>query len=209
MSKINQAYDFICEKIQQGAFKPGFLLKERDIAKELDISRTPVREAFRRLEENGIVTFIPYRGVSISNYSREEIIQLYRVRIALEVLAAEICAEQENEELINRLEEVLGLAEIATAERNILEIRNVNRKFHNSIIEFTKNPFLINKLRDLQAKIDLCMMRSLSNTGRPSYTLEEHKLITWALKNKNKQLAEQLVRFHIEKSLDNVLLNYS
>jgi len=208
MSKINQAYDFIFNGIQQGAFKPGYLLKERDIAKELDISRTPVREAFRKLEENGLVTFIPYRGVSISAYSKKEIIQLYRVRIALEVLAAEICAEQKNKNLIIQLRNILDLAEDATKREKIIEIRNINRKFHNAIIEFTNNPFLVNKLRDLQAKIDLCMVRSLSNTGRPSNTLEEHKLIALALKNNDKSKAKELIKFHIEKSLENVLLNY-
>lgn len=209
MNKIDYAYEFIYSRIQNGFFQPGLFLKERDVAEALKISRTPVREAFRRLEENGLITFVPYRGVQVSNYSKEQIKQLYEVRICLEVLAAEICANKPNKDLIKNLEVILETAEEVTNSEDIVYLRNTNRDFHNTIINYTENPFLIAKLKDLQTKIDICMMQSLSNVGRPSHTLEEHKLIVWALKTQNKELSKEIVRYHIEKSLTNVLLNYN
>lgn len=205
--KTKNAYDYIYSKINQGEILSGETLTERNIAKMLNMSRTPVREAFRKLEQDGIVTFEPYKGVRVISYTKEKVEQLYSVRTALEVLSIEVCVKKENAVLVNTLNNLLKNAEQAVFHQDIIKLREINSLFHSEIANFTNNPYLISNLKNLQTKIDMLMTKSLSNRGRPQQNIEEHQLIVWAIQEKNVNLAKSLVEHHIKKSLENVLKN--
>src|SRR5690625_332587 len=205
--KTENVYEHIYLSINQGKILPGDTLTERNIAAKVDVSRTPVREAFRKLEQDGIVTFEPYKGIRVMSYTKQEIAHLYSVRGALEVLSVEICVQKENEILINSLNQLIEKAKQAVTENNIIKLRDINSNFHSQIAQYTQNPYLISTLNNLQTKIDMFMTKSLSNKGRPQKNIEEHQRIIWAIQEKDIELARSLVKFHIKKSLENVLYN--
>ena len=148
--KTKNVYDYIYFGINQGEIQPGDTLTERNIAAKLDVSRTPVREAFRKLEQDGIVTFEPYKGIRVNSYTKEEIEHLYNVRVALEVLSIEICTKKDNAVLVTTLNTLLENAKQAVEDNDIIKLRDINSNFHSEIAKFTQNPYLISTLNNLQ-----------------------------------------------------------
>lgn len=156
-SKQCVAYNYLRSAILTGRFPPEKPLVEREICTKLNVSRTPVREALRRLGSEGLVDFIPNRGVFVSGLSKDKALQLYEMKEALEGMAAKLCAERCSEEAIARLSDCIATHR-EYANRNELEIAvDLDLRFHVLLVESCGNPLL-----EQHAKSLLLQTRRLS-----------------------------------------------
>lgn len=205
--KTDSVFDHIYSGIKKGVIKSGETLSERSLATELNVSRTPVREAFRRLEKYGLVEPKPHKGVKVISFSIDRVKQLYQVREVLEGLGARILAENANPGNIEKLEILLNEASEAAKNEDIKLLRNINSQFHSELARSTNNLYLINTMQTLQSHISVCMATSLARTGRPMENIEEHHLILDAIKRKDPDFAEAVTKYHVRTSMENVLKN--
>ena len=175
------------------------------MAESLGVSRTPIREAIRRLEEQGLVTYTPHKGVKVITLSVEKVAQLYEVREILEGLAARNLAQVHTPEIIEELNGYIVLAEKEALENNVRELSNINSQFHLALAKFSKNVYLEIIMNMLQTQIGLMMSTSLSYTGRPLKNIEEHKMILEAIKSGDGDFAESIAKHHVRNARDNAL----
>lgn len=206
MKKTSLVFKKLHELITSGYFRPGENLKEREVAEMLGVSRTPVREAFNKLELDGIVINKGRKGMMIPKFSYNEVKNLYTVREYIEGLAAKTVAENRNEKIINDLYSNIQQAKKAGNENNRQEQIAINGDFHKLIAEHTNNSYITNIFRSLQSSINLMRSTSLSVEGRLSSNVEEHLLIVKAIEIGDAELAEKQARTHIKNSLQHVLI---
>ena len=161
--------------IIDGTLKPGERLMEVQLAEDMGVSRTPVREAIRKLELEGLVLMIPRKGAYVSGISSKDIADVFEVRAALESLAAGLAAEriteQELEDLNRFMVEVTINAEIGDLEKVIKS----DTDFHDQIYRASRNSRLVQIINNLRDRIQRFRSASLAHPGRIKETLEEHK----------------------------------
>jgi|GEM_PF-73199 len=193
-------YQKLRNAIIDGYFKPGDALIERILSKEMQVSRTPIREALRKLELEGLVTTVPYRGVMITELTLEDVNQIYEVHEVLHARAAVLATRFATAETLQALDrcikEVAELLNLGETEKMIMN----NRLFHNIIYEASRNIYIIQMLNNLNAKIALLRVKTLSNPERAKQNIEEHIKIYNAIKNRDEKLAEQVVTEHIRNA---------
>ncbi|MFP7443013.1 MAG: GntR family transcriptional regulator [Bacillota bacterium] len=203
--KGNSVYDHLSNAIRSGVIKAGQTLTERGLAQQLGVSRTPIREAFRKLEEHGLVKYEPHKGVKVITLSLERVIHLYQVRELLEGLAVRTLTELNDQEAIGELSAYIESAEKEAAVNNIKEMSIINTKFHLALARLSGNGYLEDIMYMLQTHISLMMSTSLSHTGRPVENIEEHKMIINAIQSKDADLAENVAKYHVRQARDHAL----
>jgi len=194
------AFEKIKEAIIKGHFKPGEKLVEQTLAQEMGVSRTPVREAIRRLEAEGFVVSIPRKGVVVSRADKEEIVQLYSIRAELEGLAARWAIENADEDDIQKLDEAISRMEEAAASGDLDGVVQSNTLFHDAIAQASKSRILCTLLKTLQDNIQRFRFQSLHLPGRPEAALAEHKEIVAAIKEKKTEEADRLLKEHLQNA---------
>ncbi|UOR13699.1 GntR family transcriptional regulator [Halobacillus amylolyticus] len=203
--KTDKVFQYIYDGIKTAEFPPGKMLTERGIVKKLGVSRTPVREALRRLEKYGLVESEPHKGVKVISMTKDRIKHLYQVREVLEGLGARLLAENRDEEAISVLNNLLADAEEAVKVGDIDTLSTINSNFHMEIARISGNSYLINVLTTLQSHIQLVMVTSLSNKNRPPQNLKEHRMIVDAIESWDPELAEAVIKSHVRKSYNKAL----
>lgn len=203
--KKNLVYDYLYNAIRSGDIKAGQTLTERDLAEKLGVSRTPIREAIRRLEEHGLVTHEPHKGVKIITLSLEKVKQLYEVRELLEGLAVRNLSKLHTPEIISELNRYIERAEKEATENNVIELSQINSQFHLTLARLSGNLYLETIMNMLQTHIGLMMSTSLSRSGRPLENIEEHKMIIAAIKSGDGDYAENIAKYHVRSSRENAL----
>lgn len=199
-------FEKIREDILNGRYITGDKLVENKLAEELGVSRTPVREALKQLELDGLVENIPNRGVVVNGISREDIDDILTMRLCIESLVGQWAAERISENEIKELEEIYDLMEFYTAKDDVEKIFELNTKFHETIYTSTKSRYLESVLKDFQLFIKTARNNSLKSQGRLSFALEEHKAILEALKSHNVEMTRVALLYHIEKSNKNIII---
>lgn len=194
------AFEKIKEAIIKGHFKPGEKLVEQTLAQEMGVSRTPVREAIRRLEAEGFVVSIPRKGVVVSRADKEEIVQLYSIRAELEGLAARWAIENADEDDIRKLDEAISRMEETAASGDLDGVVQSNALFHDAIAQASKSRILCTLLKTLQDNIQRFRFQSLHLPGRPEAALAEHKEIVAAIKEKKTEEADCLLKEHLQNA---------
>jgi len=190
------------ETIISGYFRPGESLSEREIANMLGVSRTPVREAFQRLEKEGIVIYTPNKGVTVPSFSKKQFIDIYNVREYMEGLSARLLAEKQDKHVLEKMRENV---QMAAKENDIKKQAIINGVFHQLMAESSENPYLINIYQTLQSKISLIRSTSLSYQDRLKTNNIEHIQICDAIESGNGDLAEHVTRSHIRNSMKSAL----
>jgi DNA-binding GntR family transcriptional regulator len=187
--------------IMAGELLPGHRLLEVELAKELAVSRTPIREAFRRLATEGLVRATANRGVVVHTVTLEEASHVYAVREALETLATRLAARHASSELVEELEESLGRAELAALRDDHRAMALENNAFHDRIARASGNPVLGRMLELLRGQIDLVRVALWSRApGRPRVTLRQHRRILQALRQGKGDAAAAAARLHLRSS---------
>jgi DNA-binding GntR family transcriptional regulator len=199
---VHETVDWIRERIRRGRFVPGQRLVEADIIRELATSRSRVREALQRLSTEGLVTIEEFRGASVKTFSRDEVRQIYRVRMALEGLAAGEFAAADAPQLKNRL------AKLQT-ELNAIEhtgdherFARLNDEWHRLIIEGSGNEYVRMFVERLKVPIYRLLFSTFYNARRIDKANEGHQRITDAIVHGRVKEAERFMREHIAEGLE-------
>jgi DNA-binding GntR family transcriptional regulator len=200
-----KVYRALKTEIIKGSLKPGTKLSEGKIAKQMEVSRTPIREALRELAAEGFVKISPNQGVVVSNASVEDVQEVLQIRGVLEGLAARLATKMINEEEIKELEKYQKRMEYYTNKDNVLAFSEMDAEFHELILNICGNNRLIQIRKNLSDQAHRYRIRSLSVPGRLKYSLKEHQEIVEALKRKNSEQADRLSQKHIENVLANIL----
>lgn len=191
------AYDTIKEAILSFRLKPGEDLVESDLAAQLNISKTPVRDALLRLEKEGLVVKIPYRGASVSDVNQQVMNEIFEIRTALEGLATRQAATRMSEAEIAQAAELVEQHEQALNRADNDEASRLNRRFHEMIVQKTPNKWLKQILANLDEH--LRRYRTLSNfqKGRLGKSILEHRRILDAIRNRQPEEAEEAMKEHL------------
>lgn len=195
-------FETLRDAIITQVLKPGERLMEIQLADEMGVSRTPVREAIRKLELEGLVVMVPRKGAYVAGVSMKDIHEVYEVRSALEMLAVTLAAERITEEELDALErQVLRESEEEKADDGDLDsIIYIDSSFHDIIYQAAHNQRLVQFINILQEQLQRFRAASLSKPGGSKTALEEHKKIVEALSERNGDLASKLARDHIENA---------
>lgn len=202
LSLGERAYRRLRESIVQGMLPAGRKISERSIATELGISAQPVREALRRLEQDGMVVTLPRRGTVVAEVGPAQLAELGRIRAALEGVACALAAERVDAAAIATLAAILGRMQAGTEARDTEALDEANEEFHAVIHQATGNLFLIRSLASLREYDHLGRHRAVGSTPRDlPKALAEHRGIVAALKKHDPALAEARMRQHVLRSL--------
>ncbi|MGI6550907.1 MAG: GntR family transcriptional regulator [Syntrophomonadales bacterium] len=198
-------FEALRDAIIKGILKPGERLMEVQLAEELGVSRTPVREAIRKLELEDLVVMIPRKGAYISGISMKDIADVFEVRAAVEALAAGLAAERITDEELEELERILvKKAEIIEA-NDLDRLVEIDTQFHECLYQASRNAKLVQIINNLSEQIHRFRSTSLASPGRMKEALEEHRKIVEAISERNIALAQSLAQEHIENAENRML----
>lgn len=190
------AYERLREDIRSGALPPGARLTETEIAERLAISRTPVREAIRRLEAEGLVDHQPRSGAVVRRLDYPEIMELYEMRTVLEGTAARLAARAASP---MELEELTAIyAEMAQATGNPDRLVGLNRLFHTRLLDAARNRFLLRSMAAVESTLLILGPSSLGDPARARAAVAEHEAVLRAVNARDGAGAEAAMRTHME-----------
>ncbi len=190
----------IREAIINGTLKPRERLMEIQLAEDLGVSRTPVREALRKLEIEGFIVMVPRKGAYVADLTFKDIADVFEIRSALEALAAALAAERITNEELEEMERLLVQKAEAITNEDIDKVVLVDTKFHEAIYKASRNERLTNIINNLREQIQRFRATSLAYPGRMKASLDEHRSIVEALQARDVKLSRKLAGKHIENA---------
>jgi DNA-binding GntR family transcriptional regulator len=205
--KGSDVYALLRQAITTGRFVPGQRLSERELAGQYNVSRTPVREAFRHLIQEGLVVYKPNSGYRIIPLSEELAKNILVVRETLESMAARLAVQRDPKGTAETMAKTIAKARLAYREGRLSELIAANQSFHQALVGSSGNSVLEAMYRTLQGYIGLMMSVSLSWPRRPVETIREHGEVIRALKSGNPDAAEKAIRHHVCSAYAGVLKN--
>ncbi|SMB89442.1 transcriptional regulator, GntR family [Thermanaeromonas toyohensis ToBE] len=198
-------FETLREAIITGQLKAGERLMEVQLAEEMGVSRTPVREAIRKLELEGFVVMIPRKGAYVADISTKDIADVFEIRAALEALAAALACERITEEELEELERLLVRVAECVEKNDLETLIQVDTQFHDVLYRASRNDRLVQIINNLREQIQRFRTTSLATPGRMRETLEEHKALVEAIAARNVELAQRLAQEHIENAENRML----
>ncbi|MBR0643721.1 GntR family transcriptional regulator [Plastoroseomonas hellenica] len=196
---VDQAADSIVAAAARGAFLPGDRLVEAEIARDLGISRVPVREALRLLESQGIVVSTPYKGVRLMAVTNDAAGGFARMRIALEALAVRECVERGPAAGIVGMRAANGALRIAARRRDRSSLIMADHDFHAALFQSSGNPALINVWRGLSGQMAVLWGLVYGNVVPTAILIEEHQAVLEAIERRDADRAAAAVASHLER----------
>jgi len=200
-----RAYEQIENAILTGELKPRERLVESDLAARLGMSRTPVREALRRLEERGLVHILPHRGAVVSDISAAEVDSIYAVRIHLECLASRLACERFSPEGIQRVEEMEAAYEAEAARKEMRSLMRANDRFHDAIYMAAENPCLFDLIQQLRRQVHAVRFYAWAQPERIARSLAEHREMLQALRLRDAGRLTEVTRDHLRVAKESYL----
>ena len=202
-----QVFDKIRSDILNGKYKRGEELVESSIGKELGISRTPVREAFRQLELEGLVQLVPNKGAFVTGISEKDVRDIYLIRARLEGLAARMAAKNITPELLEAMEETVVLSEYHAKKEHYEQVCEMDSKFHKLLYKASGSRILEHTLTDFHQYVQRVRMASIMQKRRMEKSNDEHGAILTAIREHDEEKAELVATRHISNTVEN-LKNY-
>ena len=184
--------------ILEGDLKAGQRLMEVQLAEQLGVSRTPIREAIRKLELEGLVVMLPRKGAYVANMSFKDLIDVLEIRSSLEGLAASLAAERLREEDISDLERVAKEFEKSVREADIDNVLKKDVEFHEKIFLMANNKKLYQLITSLWEQVHRFRVTYVSNYDASLSLVDEHNRILEAIKSGDCELAKKYATEHIE-----------
>lgn len=203
-SLAKKAYEAIRNSILSGDWKIGEIYNEKSIAADLGISRTPVREALLELASQGLIIFLPRRGLMVNRFTRRDVDEIFELRKAIELAAVVKIAKASPPFDLFEIEESLLKQRKAAKEKDYPAFMEADRLFHTYFSKLTNNRRLIAILENLRDMIHLMGTKALSLEGRAVDVIEEHQAILEAVKKGNVAEAHGAMESHLEKSKEAV-----
>jgi DNA-binding GntR family transcriptional regulator len=196
-SHADSVYEAVKRDILSGALAPGATLREEELARRHDVSRTPVREALGRLEAEGLAARHQGSGLLVTELGPDEIVDLYVLREALEGLAARIAASRRTETDLARLEVVTRLGQQAVQERDIPRAGKMNTEFHLLMWRIAGNRPLLRAINGVHEAVQRFHHNTLNYPGRLEQSAEEHVALLEAIRKRDEVGAEQIAIKHV------------
>lgn len=197
----------IRDDILSGKYSQNEELKEVTIGNELGVSRTPVREALRQLELEGLVNIIPNKGAYVNGITAKDIHDIYMIRSYLEGLCARMACENITDKQMEEMDEIVYLSEFHTRRSHEGQIFELDSKFHELLYEASGSRILYHLLSDYHQYVQRIRKASLSSMIRASHTNEEHIAIFEAIREHDADKAENLAHEHIKNTIKNISEN--
>lgn len=199
-----RVYNTIRDRILSGDYHENEELKENTIATELGVSRTPVREALRKLELEGLVNIIPNKGAYVTGITKKDIHDIYMIRSYLEGLCAKLACENITNAQIEALEEILYLTDFHARRSHFDQIVELDNKFHDLLYKASGSKILNHVLSDFHQYVERVRKITLSRPYRAEKSSKEHAAIVEALKKRDEQFAETLAHEHMMNTIQNL-----
>jgi DNA-binding GntR family transcriptional regulator len=193
------AYDQLFKAIEDGSLRPGDRLLETELATRFGVSRTPVREAIRRLEADGIIEHKPHVGAVIRTLGQQEIVELYEMRIVLETTAATMATKHASAAEIRTLESLN--TDMQAVAHDPVQVAAINRQFHFCIMQAARNQFLAQSYQALSHALILLGKTTLETEARVATVSTQHANIIAALSSGDDTTAGKAMQIHMEASL--------
>lgn len=191
-------HEWLRDAIRDGRYQPGERIREAEVAVRLNVSRTPVREAFRRLQADGLLVLTPWRGAEVAQLDRNQVVELYAMRRALEGTAAGLAADHATDAEIDHLFDLIK--QDKAAEGDPTRQLEINRAFHQALYAAAHNRYLLKALNALADSLALLKSTTYEVPGRAAAALGEHDTIAKAIRNRDAEGAERETRAHIESA---------
>ena len=199
-----RVFNKIREDILSGKYSQNEELKETSIGAELGVSRTPVREALRQLELEGLVNIVPNKGAYVNGISEKDIHDIYIIRSYLEGLCARWACEHITQDQIDELEEIVYLSEFHAKKEHHEQIVELDNKFHQLIYEASDSKILNHVLSDFHHYVQRIRKITLSSDNRAANSNKEHTAILDAIRQRDGEKAEFLAHEHIMNTIKNI-----
>ena len=202
-----RVFQKIREDILSGKYQEHDELREAALGKELGVSRTPVREALRQLELEGLVTIIPNRGAYVTGISQKDIWDIYSLRSLLEGMCARWAVEHITEEQLDEMEEIILLSEFQLKKGSGFsaeQITALDGRFHDVLYEASGSRILSHVLTDFHSYVQPARKSSVISEDRARKSIREHKQILRAIRDRDAEMAEQLANEHILHVMQNL-----
>ena len=213
LSQNRPIKEVVYESLRKTLIESKIPIGERFIEKEysdrLNISRTPVRESLKQLESEGLVKYIPRTGVVVNRITKEDVIEIYEIRSHMDFLVATEAMKHIQQSDADKIYKLLDQTEIANKENNLEEVVRLFSLFNTELYALSKMKILPNIISTLNNYLHKFRKISIADKTRREKAIVEHREITKAIVNKDRDLAEVIIKKHLYDSLDVVLLEIS
>lgn len=195
----------IREDILSGKYKEHEELKEVAISEELGVSRTPVREAFRQLELEGLIQMVPNKGAYVTGITTKDVKDIYMIRSYMEGLCAKWATQNITKEQLEEMEENIYLSEFHASKGHLEQMAELDNRFHEILYEACDSKMLEHLLRDFHEYVLRVRRKTLSDNVRSEKSNQEHRMIMEAIRDKEGERAEQLANEHMINAYENMV----
>ena len=194
--------------ILAGEFENGAELREIALAKKLGVSRTPVREALRQLEQEGLVEIYPNRGAYVKGITYKDVEDIFRIRARLEGLCAEMAVSSITHEQLDKLDEIILLSKFYEEKKDMEHLLKMDSQFHEVLFESCGSKMMEHQLKDYHQYVQKARLRSLKRQERAKKSTQEHEEILLAIKDRDAKRADELATRHILNAIANIRLEH-
>ncbi len=203
LSLANQVYDIIEEKILNGVYPQGEILSESRLSDELGVSRTPVREAMTRLENENLIASSP-SGTVVLGITDRDVDDMFLVKSVLEPVVGRLAAANRTAKQLEQMRDILEHQEFYTGKSNTERVKNLDTGFHDIMYTASGSPTFQAILSSVHHKLMKYRKDSLNIENRSQRVMSEHTAIYEAIKAQDEDLVEKLVKEHLQNAYDNI-----
>jgi len=193
------------QAIITGDLKPGERLREISLAEKMGASRTPIREAIRRLEMEGLVVMVPRHGATVAGITRTQLMNVLEIRRALEELAIELACSRMTVAQLNELKELEKVLKEQKDSTDSLALSDIDEKFHEKIYQATNNPRLIQMLAELREQMYRYRLEYMKAMDKRNKLVTEHNRILKAIETGDVEMGKNAIRVHINSQEEEIL----
>ena len=204
ISLAEQVFERLENDVLTGKYQRGEILTELKLVNDLGVSRTPVREALHRLEQEHIIEITP-KGILILGVTEQDLKDIFAIRLRIEGLASYCAAECMSDEQLAELKETLELQEFYVTKQDPERIKKMDSQFHQLIYRYCGSAVLNDALLPLHKKVQKYRRASVEDNARAQQSAREHRAIFEAIEAKNAALAEKYTTEHIANAADHIL----
>ena len=197
-------FNTLREAILKGDLKPGERLMELQLASKLGVSRTPIREAIRMLEQEGLAVTTPRKGAEVAKMTLKDMEDVLEIRDSLDELAVRIACQKISDEQLKQLEDMKELFEKSTQTGNVKKIAEADVTFHDVIYEATGNPKLVTLLNNLREQVYRYRVEYIKDPKNYPTLIAEHEAILESLKNRDVKNAVEAMHVHVANQAEAV-----
>jgi DNA-binding GntR family transcriptional regulator len=208
VSLADQVFEKLENDIITGVYSRGEILTELGLVEEMGVSRTPIREALRRLEQERLICESG-KGSVVLGITSEDLIDIMEIRQRIEGLAAYYATAKLTDEGMRRLKQISDLQEFYGSRKDVESLREMDDEFHDTIYELSQSTVVRDTLLPLHRKTMRYRKLSIENPERLTHSVQEHKAIYNAIVSRDAELASELMTKHIKQAKENMIARFS